>query len=121
MPIEFVIESVIWSILSKPAGSGASINSASGMTNWAKFKADSTGTYNIKVSMVANSITKDTTMNIYDISGRLVKQLANQQMSPGKYTVTFDSKEFNLSSGVYFYRITAGKDFVMTKKMILVK
>jgi len=61
------------------------------------------------------------TINVYDISGRLVKQLANQQMSPGKYTVTFDSHELNLSSGVYFYRINAGNEFVMTKKMILVK
>jgi hypothetical protein len=42
----------------------------------------------------------------------------NEKKEPGSYTVTFDSR--GLSSGVYFYRLTAG-DQVMSKKMMLMK
>jgi len=59
------------------------------------------------------------TLKIYDVLGREVKTLINNQvMKAGTYTYNFDGK--NLSSGTYLYRITAG-DFVATKKMILMK
>ncbi|MDP4117219.1 MAG: T9SS type A sorting domain-containing protein, partial [Bacteroidota bacterium] len=59
------------------------------------------------------------TLKIYDVLGREVKTLINNQvMKAGTYTYNFDGK--NLSSGTYLYRITAG-DFVSTKKMILMK
>ena len=62
------------------------------------------------------------TMKLYDMSGREVMNLVSGQMSAGYYTGTFNMS--NLSSGAYFYRITAngnGQDFVMTKKLMLVK
>jgi hypothetical protein len=59
------------------------------------------------------------TLKIYDVSGREVSTLANEKLAPGKYTVTFNN-ESNLSSGVYFYRMTAG-NFIDTKKMMLIK
>ena len=55
---------------------------------------------------------------MYDILGREVKELVNEQKATGTYSVEFDGS--NLSSGVYFYTITAGK-FSQTKKMILTK
>ncbi len=58
------------------------------------------------------------TLQIYDIQGRLVQTLANQEFSPGTYTRTFDAK--GLASGVYFYRIKAG-NFTAEKKMLLVR
>jgi len=57
-------------------------------------------------------------LKIFDILGREVRTLMNEEKNSGVYTVTFDMK--NLSSGVYFYRIQAGS-FVSTKKMILMK
>jgi len=58
------------------------------------------------------------TLKIYDVLGREVAVLVNEQKPAGRYEFKFDGK--NLSSGIYFYRIKAG-DFVQTKKMILLK
>ncbi len=59
-----------------------------------------------------------TLLTIYDISGKLIKTLVNQKLTPGIYEVTFDASAF--SSGVYFYKLeTSG--FVETKKMIVLK
>ena len=59
------VTSASWSLLSKPAGSGATITSISGLNWWAKFKADSTGAYNVKVTMTTSAGSKDTTMYVY--------------------------------------------------------
>jgi len=59
---------------------------------------------------------------IYDILGREVTTLVNEQLSPGKYEVTWDASDH--SSGVYYYRIVAernGDKYQKTLKMILVK
>ncbi len=55
---------------------------------------------------------------VYDVLGREVVKLINQQMQPGNYSVDWDGT--NYPSGVYFYKLTTG-DFVQTKKMVLVK
>ncbi len=57
-------------------------------------------------------------LKVYDILGKEVATLVNEIMQPGRYEVKFDGS--NLSSGIYFYKIIAGK-FVQTKKMILMK
>ena len=59
-----------------------------------------------------------TKLIIYDILGRELATLVNQQLKPGSYEVEFDGS--NLSSGVYFYKLVAG-DYINTKKMVLVK
>ena len=58
------------------------------------------------------------TLDVFDIQGRHVHALVNEAQSPGRYTVTFDAGDF--SSGIYYYRLTAGS-FVDVKKMILLK
>ena len=58
------------------------------------------------------------TLKIYDILGREVQTLVNEQQAPGQYTVTFSAQ--NLASGVYFYRISAG-NFSEVKKLMLLK
>jgi hypothetical protein len=55
---------------------------------------------------------------VYDILGRNVAQLVNEQKVPGLYSVMFDAS--GLSSGVYFYRLQTGS-FVQTRKMILLR
>ena len=57
-------------------------------------------------------------LSIYDILGREVGVLADKNMAPGTYEITFDGSK--LTSGVYFYRLQTG-DFMETKKLILVK
>ncbi len=58
------------------------------------------------------------TLKVYDILGNEVATVVNEQQNAGAYNVTFDAT--NLSSGVYFYKITAG-NFVQMKKMLLLK
>jgi len=52
--------------------------------------------------------------------GNEVATLVNEEKPAGNYNVDFQSHNFNLSSGTYFYRLQAG-NFVETKKMILLK
>jgi hypothetical protein len=55
---------------------------------------------------------------LYDISGREVTKLVNEERSAGYYTVQFNAS--NLASGMYFYRITSG-NFTDAKKMVVLK
>ncbi len=55
---------------------------------------------------------------IYDALGRKVKTLVNEYQNSGDHKVELDAS--NLSSGVYFYRLST-EDFTKTKKLILIK
>ncbi len=62
------------------------------------------------------------TIKVYDITGREVITLLDENREADYYTVEFNGS--NVASGVYFYRILAegeGKSFTKTLKMILVK
>lgn len=58
------------------------------------------------------------TIKVYDILGKEVTTLVNENKAAGKYSINFDAK--NLASGVYLYRIKAG-NYVSTKKMMLLR
>ncbi len=58
------------------------------------------------------------TLKIYDILGKEVATLVNQNQRAGNYEVTFNGKD--LTSGIYFYKLTSGA-FASTKKLILLK
>jgi len=61
-------------------------------------------------------------LEIYDIVGNRVGELVNKSQNAGNYQITFDAS--NLSSGVYFYRISANSgtsNFSSVKKMILLR
>jgi hypothetical protein len=55
---------------------------------------------------------------IYDILGREVAELINGEAGAGYHEVKFDGSK--LSSGIYFYKLTAG-NFIQIKKMLLMK
>lgn len=57
-------------------------------------------------------------LTIYDVLGREIKTLVNEEKPAGSYEVEFGGT--GLPSGVYFYRIEAGS-FSDTKKFILMK
>jgi thiol-disulfide isomerase/thioredoxin len=69
----------------------------------------------IKFGLPETAFTK---VSIYDVLGREVKTLINSEMAAGYHEVDFDAS--NLSSGIYFYRITANK-YSSIKKMLLIK
>ena len=57
-------------------------------------------------------------IKVFDLLGREIAELVNERKETGNYNVSFNGND--ISSGVYFYTITAN-DFMMTKKMILMK
>ncbi len=57
-------------------------------------------------------------LKVYDATGREVATLVNKIEQSGNYEVQFNGNNF--ASGVYFYRLSAGK-FTMTKKMLMIK
>lgn len=58
------------------------------------------------------------TLKIYDILGKELETLINEEQNPGKYSVIFNATKY--SSGVYFYKIK-NNEFTETKKMILLR
>ena len=57
-------------------------------------------------------------LKVYDVPGREVATIVNEELPPGEYTRTWDAK--GVPSGVYFYRMTAGR-FSETKKLVIVR
>jgi len=69
----------------------------------------------IRYQLPVNSVV---TLKVYNILGQEVAMLVNGMEDAGFKSVEFDAG--NLSSGVYFYRLTAGK-FTDIKKMLMIK
>jgi photosystem II stability/assembly factor-like uncharacterized protein len=59
------------------------------------------------------------TLTIYDMLGREIAILVNEEKPAGNYKFEFNASE--LASGVYYYQIQVGNEFVETKKMVLLK
>lgn len=55
---------------------------------------------------------------LYNIRGQKVATLVDEDKAPGFYTYRWDAR--SLSSGIYFYRMTAG-DFSAVRKLVLIK
>jgi flagellar hook assembly protein FlgD len=63
------------------------------------------------------------TLTVYDATGRLVRTLLDENQPAGARDVTWngqDDRGHAVASGVYFYKMTAGK-FTQTKRMVLLK
>lgn len=69
----------------------------------------------IKFAVPKSSFTK---LIVYDLLGREVITLVNEELRPGTYEADWVGSNF--SSGVYFYKLITN-DFVETKKMVLMK
>ena len=57
-------------------------------------------------------------LSVFDITGREIAVLANENIRAGEYETTWDAS--GVASGVYFYRLITS-DFTQTKKMSLIK
>ncbi len=60
----------------------------------------------------------DVEIKLYDVAGREVKYITQNNISKGYHSIVFDAENF--ASGVYFYKITSGV-FSEFKKMVLIK
>jgi hypothetical protein len=57
-------------------------------------------------------------LKVFDLLGREVATLVNEEMGAGSYEKNFDDS--GLASGVYLYRLQAGS-FTQTKKLLLLR
>ena len=58
------------------------------------------------------------TLKVYDMLGREVATLVNQELTPSSYSINWNAA--NVASGVYLYKLDAG-NYSVTKKMVLMK
>ncbi|PID27636.1 MAG: hypothetical protein CSB55_08155 [Candidatus Cloacimonadota bacterium] len=62
-------------------------------------------------------------LSVFDVKGRLVKELVNGKTAKGPHTVSWDGKDYNnknVASGIYFYRLKTSSRMT-SKKIIVVK
>ena len=81
-------------------------------------------------TMINYSVPKTSlvTIKVYDILGKEIATLVNEEKSAGNYSVQFSANGGyasgrnggNLSSGIYFYRMQSG-NYSQTKKLVLLK
>ncbi|MBK7447021.1 MAG: T9SS type A sorting domain-containing protein [Ignavibacteria bacterium] len=57
-------------------------------------------------------------MTVFDLTGKEIVTFVDEVKTAGYYNVEFNAS--NLSSGIYFYRISAG-NYTATKKMMLIR
>jgi Secretion system C-terminal sorting domain len=57
-------------------------------------------------------------ISVYDVLGKQVDELLDEDLAPGTYKVEWDASKY--PSGVYFYKLTAG-NYTAVRKMILLK
>jgi len=67
-------------------------------------------------------VSSKVTLKVYDVLGKEVATLVDEEKSAGSYEVEFKStgSSHQLASGIYYYQLSAG-NFIQTKKMILLK
>ena len=66
----------------------------------------------------------DIVLNVYDISGKLVKTLVNDIKNTGKHSVVWDGKNENgksAANGMYIYKLISNQNLSISNKMILMK
>ncbi len=73
----------------------------------------------IKFSIpVGDAYMRPVQMKIFDVNGKEVSVIVNENKTAGNYSVEWDGTDY--PSGIYFYRLTAG-DVSIEKKMVLIK
>ena len=64
-------------------------------------------------------------LNIYDISGRIVKKLIdNDFRNAGKHFIVWNGKDesgISVSNGVYIYKLTSNRNVSLSNKVIFMK
>jgi len=66
----------------------------------------------------------DVKLEVFNVVGQVVRTLVDGHQNTGRYVVQWDASDdsgHSLSSGIYFYRLQAGDEFLEVKKMLLLK
>jgi hypothetical protein len=66
----------------------------------------------------------DVKLEVFNVVGQVVRTLVDGHQNAGRYVVQWDASNesgHSLSSGIYFYRLQAGGEFLEVKKMLLLK
>jgi glucose/arabinose dehydrogenase len=79
---------------------------------------NSTTTIRYTIQNTGTSAIMFTQLKVYDVLGREMATLVNEEKRAGNYEVKFDGSD--LPSGIYYYRLSVG-NFSDTKKLILLK
>jgi len=58
-------------------------------------------------------------LTIYDLLGKEIRILVSEFQSAGLYSINFNANK--LASGIYFYNLQVGNDFVETRQMLLLR
>ena len=66
------------------------------------------------------SVQQNVTLKVYDILGKQVATLVDEYKSAGNYEVILDASKYELTSGVYFYKLTFGK-YSAVRKFVLMR
>ena len=84
------------------------------------FNPSTTIKFSIPTVETQHAASQHVILRIYDILGKEIATLVKEEKSPGNYEVAFNTGDYSLPSGIYFYKLTAGS-FSETKKMLLLK
>ena len=82
------------------------------------FNPETTISYTIPSNVKGETI--NVTLKVFDLLGNEVATLVNEYKQPGVYNSTFSTLRSSLTSGIYFYTLSAN-GFTQTRKMLLVK
>ncbi|MDI6841093.1 MAG: FlgD immunoglobulin-like domain containing protein [bacterium] len=77
-------------------------------------------------TIISYLVTKlcEVVIEVYDLSGRLVKELVHGVLKPGQYRVSWDGRDSddkNIPSGIYFCKLRVENFFIVSKKLILIR
>ncbi|MBN2543896.1 T9SS type A sorting domain-containing protein [bacterium] len=67
--------------------------------------------------------TSNVSLKVYDITGKIVTTLVNEDVAPGVHAVQWNGTDWNgkkVSAGIYFYKFNAG-DYKATRKTVLIR
>jgi len=74
----------------------------------------------IKFSIPLGESVKNVTIKLYDILGKEVAVILNENKSPGQYEIDFNAVQYKLSSGVYIYQLKRDNNSI-SRKMVYLK
>ncbi len=91
------------------------VNLSSELVSISSYPSPTSGPVSIKYQLTEHVNVK---IAIFDVYGKLIKELVNTKQEAGSYSVQFDGSK--LSDGIYYCRIEAGSNNDITK-IVLVK
>ncbi|MEN8192102.1 MAG: T9SS type A sorting domain-containing protein, partial [Bacteroidota bacterium] len=77
-----------------------------------------TTTIKYTIPNVASSFSSSVKLMVYDILGKEITTLVNENKQPGDYEITFNAN--TLSSGIYYYQLRS-ENYAESRKMVYVK